>query len=209
MSIAQPQIEQRVLLRDVSWHTYGLLRDADENYHLRMTYDRGVLEIMSPSRKHERIAYLLGRMIDQWTMAHDIDLQAGRNTTFRREDLQRGLEPDNCYWISHELAVRDKEELDLNIDPPPDLAIEVDITQSSLWKLPIYATLGVPEVWRWRGGQLEVLRLDRQREYQPRKSSLELPRFPLRLAGEILADCERLSDTAVVRKFLQAIQAKR
>jgi Uma2 family endonuclease len=204
-----PQPERRVLLRDVSWEMYQSLRLIEQNYHLRMTYDRGLLEIMSPSRKHERVSYLIGRMIDEWTMHHDIDIGAGRNTTFNRKDLDRGLEPDNCYWITHEPDIRDREEFDLAIDPPPDLAIEVDVSRLSISKLPIYASLGVPEIWRWRYEALEILRLNEQSEYVIQQASLELPRFPIAQATSLLQDREGKSDTKVVKSFVRLIKSRR
>jgi Uma2 family endonuclease len=202
-------LEKRVYLGGVTWETYQALRQADENVHLRMTYDRGALEIVSPSRKHEQVSYLIGRMIDQWTLLHEIDIAAGRNTTFNREDLDRGLEPDNCYWISHEEAVRYQDEVDLHRDPPPDLVLEVDVTRSSIPKLPIYAALGVPEVWHWKLGTLEVLRLDAVGQYRPRKGSAELPRFPLATASKLLQDRAGRSDTAVIQTFVRSIKSRR
>src|SRR5512145_2881500 len=100
------ELERRVFLGGVSWTTYQELRRAEENRNLRMTYDHGALEIASPSRKHEQVSYLIGRMIDEWTLRHGIDVAAGRNTTFSRPDLDSGLEPDNCYWITNEKLVR-------------------------------------------------------------------------------------------------------
>ena len=105
--LERPDLERRVFLGGISWETYQSLRNADENYHLRMTYNHGALEIASPSRRHEQVSYQLGRLIDQWTLYHKIDMAAGRNTTFSRKDLDQGLEPDNCYWIRHERTMRD------------------------------------------------------------------------------------------------------
>ncbi len=204
MSIAPEIHEHRLLLHDVPWETYQALREANPSSHLRMTFDGGELEIMSPSRKHEKVSYLLGRMIDEWTVLHQIAVEAGRNTTFSRQDLQKGLEPDNCYWIAHQAAIRDKEEIDLTIDPPPDLAVEVDVTRSSLSKLPIYQALGVPEVWRWRAGMLEVLSLQEGGDYVPRQHSEALPSFPLTLAEELLEPTGE-DNTAIMLRFRKAI----
>ena len=123
MIISKHELERRIVLYGVSWATYQSLRNAEENYHLRMTFDHGALEIVSPSRKHERISYLLGRMIDQWTLHRKVEIAAGRNTTFSRKDLKSGLEPDNCYWIRHESMMRGKDSVNLLVDPPPDLVI--------------------------------------------------------------------------------------
>lgn len=209
MIALREELERRVSFGGVSWQTYQSLRSATENYHLRMTYDQGALEVVSPSRKHEQISYLIGRMIDQWSLVHKIDIAAGRNTTLSRQELDRGLEPDNCYWIRHEAAMRDKEDVDLRFDPPPDLAVEVDLTHSSVAKLPIYAALAVPEVWQWRLDDLQVLRLDAEGNYQPCKASSELARFPLAAAAKLLQQRVGKSDTAVVQEFVRLIKPKR
>jgi Uma2 family endonuclease len=209
MIVAQRDLERRVFLGGITWETYQSLRTGDENSNLRMTYDHGALEIVSPSRKHERISYLLGRMIDQWTLDRKIAIAAGRNTTFSRGDLRRGLEPDNSYWISHEQQMRDKDEVDLKIDPPPDLVLEVDVTRSSIPKLPIYAALGVPEVWQWRLDALEVFRLSAQQQYVPKKGSVELRQFPLALVAKLLREREGKSDTTVIQEFIRGIRATR
>src|SRR5262249_44955535 len=146
---------------------------------VRLTYDRGTLELMTPSYRHEHYKMLLGRLLETWTEEHDIPIRSGGSTTFHREDVDRGLEPDQCYYIQHEYAVRGKEEIDLASDPPPDLAIEVDITSSVLNRLAIYAALGVPEVWRYNGIRLEVYRLGTDRTYVRSDQSLTFPSLPL------------------------------
>ena len=208
MIATRGELEKRVFLGGVSWATYQELRRADENRNLRMTYDHGALEIVSPSRKHEQISYLVGWMIDVWAVSREIDIGVGRNTTFSRRDLDSGLEPDNCYWITNEKLVRDKGDVDLRIDPPPDLVLEVDVTRSSIPKLPIYAALGVLEVWHWKLGTLDVLRLSPQGKYRPRKGSVELPRFPLAAASELLLERKGRSDTALIREFMRIIHGK-
>ena len=208
MSIAPDIFEHRVVLHDVPWQTYQSLREAQPSGHLRMTYDRGELELMSPSRKHEKLAHHLALMIHEWMMLHQIAAEGGGSTTFSREDLLRGLEPDHCFWIANCTAVIDKDEIDLSIDPPPDLALEVDVTRSSIPKLPIYQSLGVPEVWRWRGGVLEVLVLDAAGVYVAQSGSSALPEFPLRLAEEYLASRSENS-IALMQRFRKEIAQPR
>jgi Uma2 family endonuclease len=210
MIAIEEQTEWRIVLHGVPWDTYQTLRNADENYHLRMTYDRGALEIVSPSRKHESISYVLGRMIDQWTLRHKIHIAAGRNTTFSRKDLERGLEPDNCYWITHEREIRRKDNVDLRFDPPPDLVLEVDVTSSSIPKIPIYAALGVPEVWHWNDDdKLEVIRLSSSGDYRAVRQSRELPKFPLKLAVMLVLDRHDMSDTELISQFIKSIRKSR
>ena len=103
-----------------------------------------------------------------------IDVVALGATTFDREDLQRGFEPDSCFYIEHESQIRGREEIDLTVDPAPDLVIGIDITSSSLDKLPIYAQLDVPEVWRYDGGKATILHLI-EGHYTEREASLAFP----------------------------------
>src|SRR5690242_6163270 len=116
-----------ICLHNVPWDTYAALRDDLDNRNLRMTYNQGWLQLMSPSKLHERLGGLLGRLIEAWTEQAGIEVQNCRCVTLRRQKHERGLEPDNCFYIEHEPVVRGRDELDLDRDPPPDLAIEVDV----------------------------------------------------------------------------------
>jgi len=196
--------EPSVLLQDISWDMYVALRSVGANNHMRMTYDAGALEIMSPSRKHAKISTLIAALITEWAVRHDLEVEFGGDTTFRSEDLSRGLEPDQCFWIARQAAVRGKDEIDLSVDPPPDLALEIEVSRPALAKLPIYRALGVPEVWRWREDQTEILVLTGD-EYVVQAESVALAGFPLRLADEFLRQREQASDTALVRQFRKAI----
>lgn len=191
-----------VVLREISWETYQSLRASDANQHLRMTYDRGQLEIKSPSKKHEQISYLIGRMIDEWTMLRYIEIHGGRSTTFSRQDLEKGLEPDNCYWIANEAKVRDRDVINLAIDPPPDLVLEIDVTSALVPKLPIYQALGVPEVWRCHSETLAIVVLGAS-GYSPSAGSHCLPDFPLSAALELLRDRRTMGNNALLRRFRQ------
>ena len=146
----------RLTLYGVPWKTYLELRELPENEHLHMTYSEGTLEMMSPSRTHERYASLIDRLLQAWTEERGIDIQSCRTMTCKREDLQRGFEPDNCYYIANELLVRQKKDLDFAVDPPPDLAIEIDPGPSGRQKLQIYAKFRVPEVWWFDGHALQI-----------------------------------------------------
>jgi Uma2 family endonuclease len=196
--------ERRFLLEGIPWETYLSLRESPENDHVRMTYDQGDLEIMSPSQRHEQYAYLIGRLIDVWTEEHDIDLGACRTMTFQRADLQKGLEPDNCYYLENEPVVRGKE-IDLAVDPPPDLALEVETTRGWVGKLPLYAAFGVPEVWHYRRGILTILRLGADGCYAPADASGALPGFPMSEAMRLLSRLDE-DDTALVRTFRKGLR---
>lgn len=203
----EPPAGGSVRLSNIPWDVYEILRNQPENRNVRMTYDRGLLEMMSPSHRHELVAYLLGRLIDVWTEERGLAVRAGRTTTFQRKDLERGLEPDNCYYIQHVSQVRDRDELDLATDPPPDLIVEVDVRSSSLVRLPSFAAIGVPEVWRWQNEQIQVYRLAGD-GYQPSDASQALIGFPITAAAELLRERLASDDNALVRKFRNLISTK-
>lgn len=154
--------EGRVLLRNVSWETYErLIAEREERPGLRFSYDRGELEILSPSFGHESVVDVIAALVGELAVEWDTDVPDAGHTTFRRENLGRGFEPDRSFYFSGNAArIRGKRDIDLNADPAPDLVIEVDVTNPSLDKLPIYARLGVGEVWRYAGGRLEILAPD-------------------------------------------------
>jgi Uma2 family endonuclease len=201
MSTGSAAPESRVLLRKATWEQYVSLRDVDENRHTRMTFDRGSLELMSPTGLHERVRILIGHCLFVWFEETQIPSQSRGSTTFRREDLERGLEPDNCFYIQHESAIRDRDEIDLTIDPPPDLAVEVDITSSSINRLSIYAALGVPEVWRWHDDRLRVLLLNRDGTYSEVIASQALPGFPFNQMVELIQRRMFVDDLTFIREF--------
>jgi Uma2 family endonuclease len=162
MEIVKSPPEQRVLLRNVSWETYErLLEEREERRSPRFFYDRGVLEIVSPSARHDRISRIVAWLVEELAAEASLDVDNVGSATFRREDLVRGFEPDECFYFGDAARrVRGKDDVDLQgEDPPPDLVFEVDLTSSSLSKFPIYAALGVPEVWRYDGRRMAVFAL--------------------------------------------------
>lgn len=172
-----PTAEQRLVLDGVSWTTYGRLVTELDRGGIRLAYDGGRLEIMSPSFLHEIRKRQIGRMIEVLAEELDLEIVAGGSTTFRCEDAKRGLEPDECYWLAHAAAVSQRTEIDLATDPPPDLAIEVDLTSDSLNKQPIYESLRIPEVWRYDGRNLVFLRLEADGGYAATERSVSFPRI--------------------------------
>src|ERR1700722_19725462 len=131
---AIPKPGSRRVLRDVSWEDYeALSQETDEQgSHVRISYDNGKMVLMSPLPKHEWFKKRVGRLIEMATLEWDIPIYSLGSTTWKRRDLRKGLEADECYYIQKELQVRGRDDLDLKRDPPPDLALEVDVTNSSL-----------------------------------------------------------------------------
>lgn len=166
---------ERVVLNGVSWETYeSLLTDFADRSVPRLTYDRGTLEIMSPTGSHGRYAHILSLIIEVLAEEMSVELVCFGITTFRRKDLKRGFEPDSCFYIQNEAHFRGKLKLDLKVDPPPDLLVEVDITSSSLDRFSIFAAFGVPEVWRFDGEKLEIFLLS-EGTYAKSEKSVALP----------------------------------
>jgi Uma2 family endonuclease len=183
METVRTPAEHRVILHNSSWETYErLIEERGENRVPRFAYDRGELEIMSPSTEHESIAYYIGLLVAVFAEEVGVDLYGVGSTTFDREDLGRGFEPDASFYVRNAGLVRGKPRIDLGLDPPPDLLIEVDITSPSLDKFPIYARAGIPEIWRHDGERLAIFEL-RGEEYVDVAESRILPP----LAGEALS----------------------
>ncbi|WP_103670171.1 Uma2 family endonuclease [Pseudanabaena sp. BC1403] len=146
-----------ILLPSIRWETYRAIADDLESQpSKRLTYDNGLLEIRMPSDLHENYKKILGRIVEALTETLGMEILSLGSMTCDREDLARGLEPDQCYYIQNEAKVWGKDKIDLQLDPPPDLAIEIDITSSSLNRFSIYAQLGVPEVWRYDGQVITI-----------------------------------------------------
>lgn len=193
-----------VTLRDVDWETYERLRSADGNRGVRMTYDHGILILMAPSRRHDRIAEILGRLVFAWTEDRQIACLSGGSTTMKSRLLERGLEPDKCFYIQNEAAVRDRDEYHAEIDPPPDLVVEVDVTSLSTKRMPLYADFQVPEIWRWVDNRMEIYRLI-DAAYVQVKDSASLTEFPIELVLQILELRYEVDETSLVRRFRTAI----
>ena len=204
MSTITPPSEQRVVLRAVSWQLYAALAEDAERTGRLMTYDRGQLEIMSPSRAHESDKSMLGRMVERFAEIRGIDIASSASTTFKRSDLQRAFEADESYYIQHEAAVRATREIDLAVDPPPDLVIEVEITRSALDKLALFAAMGIPEVWLYDGHKL-WLGLRAGEGYEPISESTALPGFPVAEADATLRASGQASETELIRRFVAAL----
>lgn len=166
---------QRVILRNISWALYQqLLAERGEGGNPRLAYNRGLLEITVTSFEHEQLNRLIADTFAAIADELEIDFINAGSTTFDRADLKQGFEPDTSFYVQRVEAVRGKKRIKLQTDPPPDLVIEIDITHPSLNKFPIYAGLGIGEIWRYHQGQLLILMLAGD-EYRERAESFTLP----------------------------------
>ena len=204
-SRAEPLPQQRFVVRQSSWQTYQTVLKAFEDSPVRVTFDRGALELMSPSGPHERLKKLLDRLISAAAEELEIPLRSQGSTTFSREELNRGLEPDECYYIEHEPDVRDRDDVGSD-DPPPDLAVEVEVSRTALDRMGIYADLGVPEVWRLSGTDLVMLRLDVSGNYQEVDRSEIFPQIPRSVFTELLDRRFETTELKLVGDFRRWIQ---
>ncbi len=200
--------EYSPVMSGVSWDTYQRLRqDLDEaGSIIHITYDRGKMVLMSPLPRHGKWSRLIGQLIEAIAAERKTGFSAYGDATWKREDLQRGLEGDESYYIQHAEAMRGKGEIDLTEDPPPDLAVEVEVTHHPLDKSSVYAALGVPELWRYDGRRLSVFLLQPDGIYAPSELSAAFAGFTPgelhRFIGMYPASLD-LEITAAFRKWLR------
>jgi Uma2 family endonuclease len=199
--------QQHLVLSDVSWRLYDTLLQEITGRPLRVSYYKGRIEIMSPLPKHDKWKWRIGRMIGILTLELNIPMTPLGSTTFRREDEEVGLEPDDCFYIEHAAAVHDKDRIELPADPPPDLAVEIDITHRSVAREPIYAALGVPELWRFDGTRLAVLGLTADGKYEERPTSRAFPLLPMDEFRHYLDLMRTTDDTTAMRQFQQWVRS--
>lgn len=199
--VASGEGESRVVLHKVSWETFEALLAETDRAGVRFTYDEGVLEIMSPSTKHERIKTLLARLIETMTLELGIPIASSGSSTLKTQLKQKGIEPDECYYVANEPRVRGKMEIDLNDDPFPDLAIEIDISSSSLDQLRVYAALGISEVWICDGQAIQVYQLGEDKSYVPVDRSPSFPFLPTDQVEGFLGRAHTADETTWLRSF--------
>jgi len=146
---------QRVLLKDVSWQEFEtILEEMGEHRASKLAYDKGTLEIMNPLPEHEANKEIIGDLVKALLEELDIEFLTLGSTTFKNQDMAQGIEPDQCFYIQNEAVVRGKKRIDLAFDPPPDLALEIDVTSRT--HPSIYEALKVPELWRFEKGKLQI-----------------------------------------------------
>lgn len=201
MVVAVHELPQRQVLHGVPWHTYEFLLDALAGRHLRISYFRGDLEIMTVSHEHEFNKSILGRLVEMMTFELNIPIHSGGQTTFRRVLKEVGLEADECYWIENERRMRGRKKFDIERDPPPDLTLEIEVTKSALPRMEIYAALRVPEVWRFDGKKLRVFLLNAKGKYEESSTSRAFPMVPIKEIERFLLESETTDETTLLRAF--------
>jgi len=194
-------------LEDISWDDYEqLLEEMAEWPGMRVSYDHGRVEIMSPSFQHEKfIAFIsgVGRILAE---EMNLTVEAAGATTYKQESLLKGSEGDESFYVRNAAAIIGKREIDLDVDPPPDVVVEVDITNESLSKFPIYAAFLVPEIWRYDGKQARIYHLVNH-DYVERESSLSFTFLTSRALTEFLDKSKTQGQTAALAVFRQWVRA--
>ena len=192
---------QHIILHNISWITYQrLLAEHEGCQSPRFVYDRGTLEIMVLSFEHEQFNRLLSDIFTLIAVEMDIEFINAGSTTFNRQDLARGFEPATCFYIQHTDDIADKKRIDLVIDPPPDLVIEVDITSPSLDKRPIYAAVGVPEIWHFDGDQITIFLLSGD-HYTAQDHSASVPHLTAQQLSDFISTSQQMKHVAWLRSI--------
>ena len=209
-SLPQPlprcEPERRVTLYGVSWETYEhLLTDLVDRSAPRLTFDQGVLEIMSPTAEHEEYNRTLAALIELVANELRVNIRRLGSTTFKRKDLIKGFEPDSCFYIQSVPRIRGKRRIELPEDPPPDLLIKIDITSSSLDRFPLFAQAGIPEVWRYEGSRVQFLKLADE-QYVESPQSLALPVLTSEVVTQFLEDSLELESAEWAQRLRDWIQ---
>jgi Uma2 family endonuclease len=205
---ASSRADERFVLYDVPWKLYELILEGLGDSPTRATYDGRNLELMSPSQIHETYKSLFGRLMEALTFELHIPIRTGGSRTFRRSDVRRGLEPDECYWIQNEKAVRGKREISLEVDPPPDLFIEIDISSRSLDRMEICARLEIPEVWRFDGEALRIHVLGPDGLYLESPTSGCLPFLPVQELLPFLELDSEFDETTRIHQFVDWVRQR-
>lgn len=170
-----------------TWEEYEeLLHVLGDSKGRRVSYNNGTLQIRSPSQKHEKCARLIEQLVGMLSLRLRIRVLSYGSSTIKRRSKQKGVEPDACFYVQNATLVGTKEEIDFNVDPPPDVAVEIDLHHESLSKFPIYSALGVPEIWRYHGGSLTIFLLHDD-QYVTSEASLALPLLTSAVLTEFLA----------------------
>ena len=198
---------EHVLLENVSWDYYEqTLHELDET-HIHATYDQGRMEIMTLGDRHEIAKKNIARLLEIYAYEKRIPLTGAGSVTCRRKDLKRGVEPDECYYVHTPPPAGTDIQLNLSVYGPPDLVIEVDVTSLSIPRRPIYAALGVAELWHFDGEHLTSLHLQADSTYKPAERSVAFPELPMEQMLRFLRLAYEESQDAAVRALGEWIRA--
>ena len=205
-----PVGEQRVLINGISYELYKQICDEIGEQPVRLSFSDDCLEIMNTQPPHEFYKKVLAKLVEAIFFERDMRIRSGGAITIRHDVKQKGFEPDECWWIAHEPNIRGKSTLDFRSDPPPDLAIEIEMSRSLVGRIGIYAALGLPEVWRFDGKRLRFCLLSTSGKYEDSESSLA---FPFLKSADLMPYLGPLDDpldeTSRIKAFVTWLRSQR
>jgi Uma2 family endonuclease len=201
--------KQHFALNGVDWANYRKISEAFGGRHMRMTYDRGYLEFMTKSSTHGVCSRLLARLVQTLSEELGVPILSVGDMTCDREDLDRGAEPDEGFYFANAARVRERDPIDLEVDPPPDLMIEIDISRSSARRLMIYAGLGVPEVWQCDGERLTIHRAAGAGSFVVAGASQWFPGFPVHELAVFVQRRTEVEESALIAEFRAWVRRQR
>lgn len=198
---------QRLLLHDISWSEFeAILAELGEHRSSRIAYNNGSLEIMVPLPEHESDKEIIGDLLKALLEELHIEFLTLGSTTFKKPEMLKGIEPDQCFYIQNEAAVRGKRRIDLSVDPPPDLVLEIDVTVRT--HPDTYAALGVPELWRRADQTTRIYRLQSGQYVETEESSV-FAGWPLRTEiPKYIEQSHREGRNRAMRGFRQWVRAR-
>ncbi|MEH2291457.1 Uma2 family endonuclease [Nostoc sp.] len=200
--------ENRVLLHNISWQTFKImLAEMGSERNSRFAYDNGTIEIITPQIPHENSNRLIEVFVGVLCEELGWEIKRAGSLTLTRDDLQRGAEPDSSYYIQNEALVRDKENIDLATDPPPDLVLEVEYSRSAIDKLRLYAAMRVPEFWRYNGSVLRVYTLAGG-QYSEVETSPTFAPVAVKEIPRFIQEAKNNGEIATTRAFRVWVQQK-
>lgn len=199
----QIMIEEHIILRGVSWKTYEqLMKEHEDSSAPRFTFDQGCLEIYMPSQKHEEKSAFLKDIVQIIAEEQDVELRNLGSTTFKKSGIEKGVEPDSCFYLQSYDQVFGKQKIDLE-QFPPDLVIEVDIFSPSINRFPIYAEFKVPEIWRYSNDEVKIHLFDGEKYFES-DESLALPKVTSKLLTRLLLESETMKRSAWLKNVRES-----
>jgi len=209
IAIAQIQFQegQKIIFDDISWEEFeSILEDLGEHRHSRIAYYKGVLEIQMPLPEHERYKVIIGDLVKILLDELGLEWESLGSTTFKHQRMKAGIEPDDCFYIQNYRAMIGKKRLDLEVDPVPDLAIEIDVTSQT--KVSAYEALGVGEIWRLKNNNLEINLLQKGK-YTSSATSQIFPSVPVIEGFSLFLDrSAEIPLSALRREFQQWLKER-
>jgi Uma2 family endonuclease len=193
---------QRVLLHDINWQEFeAVIEELGENRASRVAYYEGTLEIRMPLPEHEKVKSIIGHLLVALLSELGMDWESLGSTTFKKQNMSAGIEPDDCFYIKNYAAMIGKDRIDLSVDPPPDLAIEIDLTSDT--QVSAYEALGIPEIWRYKNRRLQV-NIWQNGKYVESQISASLPDFPaIEGISKFVEMSREIGMSAALRAFRQ------